>query len=68
VQERDGSRPPSLSTIRRNAQGPAIVRGRVAGVGLVGVWEERHTIITALLELETQRFSLSHFLCCLFAL
>jgi len=31
---RDGSRPPSLSTIRRNAQGPIIVRGRVAGVGL----------------------------------
>jgi len=44
------------------------VQGKVAGVGLVGVWEERHTIITALLELGIQRFSLSYFLCCLFAL
>jgi len=32
--ERDGSRPPSLSMVRRNAQGLTIVRGRVAGVGL----------------------------------
>jgi len=31
---RDGSRPPSLSTVRRNAQGPIVVRGRVAGVEL----------------------------------
>jgi len=31
---RDGSRPPSLSTVRRNAQGPIVVRGRVIGVGL----------------------------------
>ena len=38
------------------------------GEQLVGVWEERRTIITALLELGIQRFSLSHFLCCLFAL
>jgi len=68
MRERDGSRPPSLSTIRRNAQGPTIVRGRVAGVGLVGVREERRTIIMALLELGIQRFSLSRFLCCLFAL
>jgi len=34
ARERDGSRPPSLSTVRRNAQGPTIVRGRVARVGL----------------------------------
>ena len=51
-----------------NVQGPIIVRGRVVGVGLVGVQEERRTIITALLELGIQRFSLSRFLCCLFAL
>jgi len=38
VQEQDGLRPPSLSTIRWNVQGPIIVRGRVVGVGLVGVW------------------------------
>ena len=31
---RDGSRLPSLSTVHRNAQGPTIVRGRVARVGL----------------------------------
>jgi len=60
--------------VRRDAQGLTIVRERVAGVGLgvrewlVGVWEERRTIITALLELGIRRFSLSHFLCCLFAL
>ena len=42
--------------------------GGAAGVELVGVWEERRTIITALLELGIQRFSLSRFLCCLFAL
>jgi len=60
--------------VRRDAQGLTIVRGRVAGVGLgvrewlVGVWEEHHTIITALLKLGIWRFSLSHFLCCLFAL
>jgi len=35
VRERDGSRPPSLSMVRRNAQGPTKVRGRIAGVGLV---------------------------------
>ena len=35
VRERDGSRPPSLSTVRQNAQGPTKVRGRIAGVGLV---------------------------------
>ena len=68
MQEQDGSRPLSLSMIRRNVQGPIIVRGRVVGVGLVSVWEERRTIITALLELGIQRFSLSRFLCCLFAL
>jgi len=34
VRERDGSRPPSLSTVCQNAQGPTIMRGRVAGVGL----------------------------------
>ena len=34
VREQDGSRPPSLSTVRRNAQGPTIVRERVARVGL----------------------------------
>jgi len=34
ARERDSSRPPSLSTVRRNAQGPIIVWGRVAGVGL----------------------------------
>jgi len=34
VQERDGSGPPSLSTVCRNAQGLTIVQGRVAGVGL----------------------------------
>jgi len=34
AQEQDGSRPPSLSTGRRDAQDPTIVRGRVAGVGL----------------------------------
>jgi len=74
TQEQDGSRPPSLSTVCQDAQGPTIVRGRVTGVGLgvrerlVGVWEERCTIITALLELEIQSFSLSYFLCCLFAL
>jgi len=34
VREQDSSRPPSLSMVCRNAQGPTIVRGRVAGVGL----------------------------------
>jgi len=68
MQEQDGSRPLSLSTIRQNVQGPIIVRGKVVRVGLVSVWEERRTIITALLELGIQRFSLSCFLCCLFAL
>ena len=34
ARERDGSRLPSLSTVCRNAQGPTIVQGRVAGVGL----------------------------------
>jgi len=34
VREQDGSRPPSLSMVCRNAQGPTIVRGRVTGVGL----------------------------------
>jgi len=34
AREQDGSRLPSLSTVRRNAQGLTIVRGRVAGVGL----------------------------------
>jgi len=34
VWERDGSRPLSLSMVHRNAQGPTIVWGRVAGVGL----------------------------------
>jgi len=34
VRERNGSRPPSLSTVCRNAQGLTIVQGRVAGVGL----------------------------------
>jgi len=59
---------------RRDAQGPTIVQGRVAGVGLgcseqlVGIREERRAIITALLELGIWRFSLSHFLCCFFAL
>ena len=31
---RDGSRPPSLFTVRRNTQGPIVVWERVAGVGL----------------------------------
>ena len=35
ARERDGSRPPSLSTVRQNARGPTKVRGRIAGVGLV---------------------------------
>ena len=34
MRERDGSRPLSLSTVRQNARGLTIVRGRVAGVGL----------------------------------
>jgi len=34
MRERDSSRPPSLSTVSQNAQGPTIVWGRVAGVGL----------------------------------
>jgi len=34
VREQDGSRLPSLSTVRRDAQGLIIVRGRVPGVGL----------------------------------
>jgi len=34
TREQDGSRPPSLSTVRRDAQGPTIVWGRVARVGL----------------------------------
>jgi len=34
VQEQDSSRPLSLSMGHRDAQGPTIVRGRVAGVGL----------------------------------
>jgi len=34
VREQNGSRPPSLSTVCRDAQGLTIVRGRVAGVGL----------------------------------
>jgi len=34
VREWDSSKPLSLSTVRWNAQGPTIVRGRVAGVGL----------------------------------
>jgi len=32
--EQDGSRPPSLSMVRRNAWGPTKVRGRIARVGL----------------------------------
>jgi len=56
---------------KRSRPGHCVRKGRqsrVAGVGLVGVREERRTIIMALLELGTQRFSLSRFLCCLFAL
>jgi len=34
AQERDGSRPPSLSMVCRNAHGPIIVQGRVARVGV----------------------------------
>jgi len=34
VREQDGSRPPSLSMVRRDAQGLTIVWGRVPGVGL----------------------------------
>jgi len=34
MREQDGSRPPSLSTVRRDAQGPTIVQGGIAGVGL----------------------------------
>jgi len=34
TREQDSSRPPSLSTVCRDAQGPTIVRERVAGVGL----------------------------------
>ena len=34
AREQDGSRPPSLSMVYRNAQGPIVVRGRVVGVGL----------------------------------
>ena len=34
AREPDGSRPPSLSTVRRDAQGLTIGRGGVAGVGL----------------------------------
>jgi len=34
AREQDGSRLPSLSTVRRNAQGLTKVRGRIAGVGL----------------------------------
>jgi len=34
VREQDGSRPLSLSTVHRDAQGLTIVQGRVAGVGL----------------------------------
>ena len=34
MQEQDSSRPPSLSMVRRNAQGPTKVRGRITGVGL----------------------------------
>jgi len=34
TRERDSSRPPSLSMVHRNTQGPTIVRERVAGVGL----------------------------------
>jgi len=34
AREQDGSRPPSLSTVCWNVQGPTIVQGRVAGVGL----------------------------------
>jgi len=34
AREQDGSRPPSLSTVRRNARGPTKVRGRIARVGL----------------------------------
>ena len=34
MQAQDGSRPPSLSMVRRDAQGPTIVRGGVAGEGL----------------------------------
>jgi len=34
VWERDGSSLPSLSTVRRNAQGPVKVRGKITGVGL----------------------------------
>jgi len=33
VREQDGSRPPSLSIVHRDAQGPTIVRGGIAGVG-----------------------------------
>ena len=34
TREQDSSRLPSLSTVRRDTQGPTIVRGRVTGVGL----------------------------------
>jgi len=34
AQEQDGSRPPSLSTVHRDARGPTIVWERVARVGL----------------------------------
>jgi len=34
MRKQDGSRPPSLSMVRRNTQGPTIVQGRVARVGL----------------------------------
>ena len=34
ARERDSSRPPSLSTVCRNTQGPTIVQGRVTRVGL----------------------------------
>jgi len=33
TREQDGSRPPSLSTVRRDTQAPTIVRGGLAGVG-----------------------------------
>ena len=74
AREQDGSRLPSLPTACQEAQGPTIVRGRVPGVGLeergvASQWlEGAPSYHCGLAMFGNSEVSLSHFLCCLFAL
>ena len=74
MREQDGSRPPSLPTVRQEVRDLTIMRGRVPGVGLrewgavsqcLGRVLSYHCGLAMFGNLEV---SLSHFLCCLFAL